>query len=176
MADHVDHVLEQWAGQRPDLDVSPMAVLGRLSRLTRLVDVQLRRTFTAHGLDGAAFDVLATLRRSDPPHSLTPAELMQSAMVTSGAITQRLDRLESRGLVTRAPSESDGRSVRVQLTADGLELIDRALPDHVNTESLVLSGLTREQRDTLADTLRALLESLGDSTDESTSPKPGHSS
>jgi DNA-binding MarR family transcriptional regulator len=176
MADHVDHVLEQWAGQRPDLDVSPMAVLGRLARVTRLVEPELRRTFAAHGLDGAAFDVLATLRRSDPPHSLTPAELMQSAMVTSGAISQRLDRLESRGLVTRAPSESDGRSVRVQLTTDGLELIDRALPDHVKTESLVLSGLTREQRDTLAGTLRELLESLGDGTDESTRPRPGHGS
>jgi DNA-binding MarR family transcriptional regulator len=98
---------------------------------------------------------------------------MQSAMVTSGAITQRLDRLESRGLVTRAPSESDGRSVRVQITAAGLELIDRALPEHVNTERLVLSGLTQEQCDTLADTLRALLESLGDTTAPSPDPKPG---
>ena len=95
--DHVDRVLAQWARQRPDLDVSPMAVIGRLSRATRLIDAELRRTFAAHGLDAASFDVLATLRRSDPPHRLTPAALMRSAMVTSGAVTQRLDRLEERG-------------------------------------------------------------------------------
>src|SRR5687767_8062557 len=109
MADHVDHVLEQWGLQRPDLDVSPMAVIGRLTRLSQLLGAELRRTFGAHGLDAASFDVLATLRRSEPPHRLTPAELMRASMVTSGAVTQRLDRLETRGLVTRAPSASDGR-------------------------------------------------------------------
>ncbi len=138
-----------------------MAVIGRLSRLHRLIDVELRRTFAAHDLDSASFDVLATLRRSGPPpHSLTPAELMRSSMVTSGAITQRLDRLEARGLVSRAPSASDGRVVDVTLTDEGLALIDRALPDHVATEERILSGLSRAQRDALADGLRDLLESL----------------
>ncbi|MBF8192731.1 MarR family transcriptional regulator [Nonomuraea sp. K274] len=162
MADHVDLILEQWHAQRPDLDVSPMGVIGRLSRLSQLINAELRRTFATHELDSASFDVLATLRRNDPPHRLTPAELMRSSMVTSGAITQRLDRLEARGLVTRTPSESDGRGVYVTLTDEGYALIERALPDHVATEERVLSGLTRERRDALAATLRDLLESLGD--------------
>ncbi|MBB5906180.1 MarR family winged helix-turn-helix transcriptional regulator [Actinoalloteichus hymeniacidonis] len=162
MADHVDRVLEQWAAQRPDLDVSPMAVIGRLSRVKQLVDADMRRTFAAHGLDRASFDVLATLRRSNPPHRLTPAELMRSAMVTSGAITQRLDRLQDRGLVTRAPSESDGRGVQVALTDEGLTLVDRVLPDHLATEQRLLAGLSATQRETLAGALRELLESLGD--------------
>ncbi|MFF7730221.1 MarR family winged helix-turn-helix transcriptional regulator [Streptomyces sp. NPDC008001] len=165
MADHVDRLLEQWAARRPDLDVSPMAVIGRLSRLSRIVDAELRRTFASHGLDAASFDVLATLRRNDPPHSLTPAELMRSSMVTSGAITQRLDRLEARGLVSRSPSASDGRSIVVTLTGDGLALIDRALPDHVATEARLLAALTEGERDALATTLKNLLESLGEGKD-----------
>ncbi|TDC93849.1 MarR family transcriptional regulator [Nonomuraea deserti] len=164
MADHVDLVLKQWAAQRPDLDVSPMAVIGRLSRLSRLITVELRRTFDAHGLDPASFDVLATLRRSDPPHRLTPAELMRASMVTSGAITQRLDRLEARGLVTRTPSDLDGRGVHVTLTDEGRALIDQVLPHHIETEQRVLAVLPKERRDDLADTLRDLLESLGDTT------------
>jgi DNA-binding MarR family transcriptional regulator len=155
-------VLEQWGTQRPDLDVSPMAVIGRLKRLSQLIDAELRRTFSTHGLDAASFDVLATLRRSEPPHRLTPAELMRAAMVTSGAITQRLDRLQARGLVTRTSSASDGRVVHVALTDDGRALIDQALPDHVDTENRLLAALTTTQRDTLADALRNLLESLDD--------------
>ncbi|GAA3556509.1 MarR family transcriptional regulator [Nonomuraea rosea] len=165
MADHVDLILKQWHAQRPDLDVSPMAVIGRLSRLKQLIDAELRKTFASHGLDPASFDVLATLRRSDPPHRLTPAELMRASMITSGAVTQRLDRLEARGLVRRAPSESDGRGVVVTLTDEGRALIDRALPDHVQAEDRVLAALSATQRDGLAGTLRDLLESLGDTTD-----------
>ncbi|WP_433580231.1 MarR family winged helix-turn-helix transcriptional regulator [Nocardia brasiliensis] len=164
MTDHADRVLAQWQAQRPDLDVSPMSVFGRLSRLTQLTGVELRRTFAAHDLDPASFDVLATLRRSEPPHTLTPTELMHSAMVTSGAITQRLDRLEERGLVRRSRSESDGRGVRVTLTAAGHTLIDAALPDHVATEERLLAPLSAAQRDQLATTLRVLLESLGDAS------------
>ncbi|MFI9594688.1 MarR family winged helix-turn-helix transcriptional regulator [Nonomuraea sp. NPDC052265] len=164
MADQVDYILRQWHAQRPDLDVSPMAVIGRLSRLSRLIEAELGRTFAEHGLDRASFDVLATLRRSDPPHRLTPAALMRASMVTSGAVTQRLDRLESRGLVRRTPSDSDGRGVHVTLTAEGLALIDRALPDHLATEQRLLAALTGRRREQLAATLRDLLESLGDST------------
>jgi DNA-binding MarR family transcriptional regulator len=170
VTDHVDRVLEQWGSQRPDLDVSPMAVIGRLSRLSRLIEAELRRTFSAHGLDPASFDVLATLRRSGPTHRLTPAQLMRAAMVTSGAITQRLDRLEARGLVIRTPSELDGRAVNVVLTDNGRALIDQALPDHVDTENRLLGALTRTDRDALADALRHLLESLGDTTDSATRP------
>jgi DNA-binding MarR family transcriptional regulator len=165
MADHVDRVLAQWARERPDLDVSAMAVIGRLSRVSQLIRTDLRRTFDAHGLDGASFDVLATLRRSEPPHRLTPAQLTGAAMVTSGAITQRLDRLEARGLVRRTPSETDGRSVHVQLTREGRAVIDATLPDHVDTLNRLLTGLTRHERDVLAGSLRSLLESLGDTSD-----------
>ncbi|GGT05593.1 MarR family transcriptional regulator [Nonomuraea spiralis] len=141
-----------------------MAVIGRLSRLSRLIDAELTRTFARHGLDRASFDVLATLRRSDPPHRLTPAALMRASMVTSGAVTQRLDRLESRGLVRRTPSDSDGRAVHVTLTDEGLALIDRVLPDHLATEQRLLSALSGQRREKLAATLRELLESLGDTT------------
>lgn len=165
MADHVDRVLAQWASERPDLDVSPMAAIGRLKRVSRFIENELSRTFAAHGLDAASFDVLATLRRSGPPYRLTPTGLMRAAMVTSGAITQRLDRLEARGLVTRTPSDSDGRGVQVALTDEGRALIDRALPDHVDTEKRLLAPLTDTQREALVSALQELLAAFGDSPD-----------
>lgn len=160
MTDHVDAILEQWARERPDLDHSPVAVVGRLSAAARLVEVRLRTNFARHDLDGAGYDVLATLRRSGPPYRLTPGELMRTAMVTSGAITQRLDRLERRGLVVRSAAADDGRSVHVTLTAAGSELVDEVLPGHLATEQELLGGLDAQQRRALADGLRALLESL----------------
>ncbi|MFC9947064.1 MarR family winged helix-turn-helix transcriptional regulator [Streptomyces pratensis] len=162
MSDHVDRVLAQWAEQFPGLDSSSMAVIGRIKRLARIVEAEQRAVFGAHDLDAAAFDVLATLRRSPAPHRLTPAELMRSAMVTSGAITQRLDRLEERELVMRTRRPEDGRSVHVSLTQTGRELIDRVLVDHVANQNRLLSGITDEERDRVADSLRGLLESLGD--------------
>ena len=158
MADHLDRVLEQWAAVRPDLDASPMGVIGRLSRLARVIDTELARAFAEHDLDRPSFDVLATLRRNDRP--LTPAELMRSSMITSGAVTQRLDRLVARGLVARTPSPTDGRVVHVSLTEEGLALIDRALPDHVANEHRILADLTDDDRAALADLLRRLLASL----------------
>ncbi|MFC0113047.1 MarR family winged helix-turn-helix transcriptional regulator [Kibdelosporangium aridum] len=162
MADHVDMVLEQWHQRRPDLDVSPMGVIGRLNRVNRLISGELEKTFARYDLDRASFDVLATLRRSEPPHHLTPNDLVKSSMVTSGAVTQRLDRLEKRELVRRSRNEVDGRSVVVSLTDKGWDLINEVLPEHIATENRVLAGLTAKQRDTLAKTLRELLESLGD--------------
>ncbi|MFI5649010.1 MarR family winged helix-turn-helix transcriptional regulator [Kitasatospora sp. NPDC051705] len=164
MADHVDRVVRQWGTERPDLDVSPMEVFGRLTRLSRLVDTELKRNFTEHDLDAASFDVLATLRRSGPPHLLTPTGLMQSSMVTSGAISQRLDRLEARGLVTRTPSGADRRSRRVALTPEGRALVDRALPTHLAVERRVLSGLDAAQTEALVAALRTVLTALGDDT------------
>ncbi|MDI2131094.1 MarR family winged helix-turn-helix transcriptional regulator [Yinghuangia seranimata] len=162
MTDHVDRVLAQWNRQRPDLDVSPMAVLGRMSRLSRLVSEELRHTFAAHGLDSASFDMLATLRRANDAHRLTPGELTRESMVTSGAISQRLDRLEERGLVTRTPSTADARRVDVALTEDGLALIDRVLPEHVANGHRLLAPLDEARRAEVADALRVLLEALGD--------------
>ncbi len=158
MGDHLDTVLEQWAAVRPDLDASPMGVIGRLSRLARLIDTELQRTFAEHDLDRSSFDVLATLRRNNRP--LTPAELMRSSMITSGAVTQRVDRLAARGLVARTPSPTDGRVVHVSLTDEGLAVIDRALPDHVANEHRILASLSEEDRAALTDTLRRLLASL----------------
>lgn len=160
MADHVDRILEQWRTERPDLDTSPLAVIGRVSSAARLIDVQLRRNFARHDLDGASFDVIATLYRSGPPWTLSPGELMRTAMVTSGAITQRLDKLEQRGLVTRSASDADGRSVRVALTARGRELVDEVFPGHLATQERLLAGLDAGQRQVLADALRDLLGSL----------------
>lgn len=156
----MDAILRQWALERPDLDHSPIAVVGRLSAAARRVDARLKDNFARHDLDGAGYDVLATLRRSGPPYRLTPGELMRSAMVTSGAITQRLDRLERRGLVTRAAAQGDGRSVHVTLTDAGRALVDDVLPGHLATERDILAPLTPEQREALADGLRALLDSL----------------
>lgn len=162
MGDHVDRVLAQWAAQRPDLDVSPMAVIGRLTRAERHISAELARTFAEHGLDRPSFDVLATLRRSGVPHRLTPTQLMRSAMVTSGAITQRLDRLEARGLVARTPNEADGRGTYVSLTDGGRALIEAALPDHLATEQRLLAALTDAERRALARTLRRLLLAFED--------------
>lgn len=154
--DPVEELLAQWARQRPDLDARPMGVLGRISRVARRVDLAQRATFARFDLDHAAFDVLATLRRSGDPYALTPGELMRSAMVTSSAITQRLDRLEARGLVTRGQHPGDGRSVLVTLTGDGRRLVDAALPAHLATEEHLLAALTPADRSTLAALLRSL--------------------
>ena len=156
MTDHVDHVLAQWAAERPDLDVSPMAVLGRLSRVSRRVDAELQRTFAVHGLDAAAFDVLATLRRSGAPFTLSPKALTAGTMVTSAAVAQRLNKLEARGLVVRSRNEDDGRGTLVTLTESGRELLDSALPDHVATEHRLLEPLSAVERRTLAELLAKL--------------------
>ncbi|MBB1255584.1 MarR family transcriptional regulator [Streptomyces sp. OF3] len=155
--DHVDRVLEQWARERPDLDASPMAVIGRMGRLARIVEAELNHTFARHGLDRSSFDVLATLRRSGPPYRLTPGALTRSSMVTSGAVSQRLDRLQARGLITRTPNATDRRSMDVALTDEGHALIERALPDHLDTEHRLLAPLTDTQRENLVDALRTLL-------------------
>ena len=158
MSDHVDMVLRQWAAERPDLDVSPMAVVGRLSRVARRFDDELAETFARHGLDAASFDVLATLRRSGPPYTLSPKDLTASSMVTSAAIAQRLNRLEDQGLVRRSPSSADRRGKQVTLTDAGRAAVDAALPDHVATEHGLLAALDDDERRTLA----ALLAKLDD--------------
>src|SRR5689334_24349818 len=146
-ADSVDLILEQWARERPDLDCSPMGVVGRISQLQREVNLAQRATFARHGLDVPSFDVLAALRRAGPPYQLTPTALMRTALVTSGAITQRLDRLEDKGLITRERSESDGRGVVVTLTEAGFEALEETLPDHLETEQRLLAGLSEAERE-----------------------------
>ncbi len=159
--DAVEHILDQWAVERPDLDFSPVRVIGRISQLHREVHLAQRATFARHGLDAPSFDVLAALRRAGPPYQLTPTALMRTALVTSGAITQRLDRLEERGLITRERSQDDGRAVVVSLTDAGHAALDEALPDHLETERKLLEGLTDDEREQLAGLLRTFLVTLG---------------
>jgi DNA-binding MarR family transcriptional regulator len=159
--DAVDRILEQWARERPDLDCSPMGIIGRISQLQREVHLAQRATFARHGLDVPSFDVLAALRRAGPPYQLTPTALMRTALVTSGAITQRLDRLEEKGLITRTRSEADGRAVVVTLTTAGRTALDAVLPDHLDTERKLLEGLTDDELGQLAGLLRKFLVTLG---------------
>ena len=162
MSDHVADILAQWATERPDLDTTPMAVVGRLSRAARRLDVELAKTFAAHDLDAASFDVLATLRRSGEPFALAPKQLSDAAMITTGAVTQRLDKLEQRGMVRRSQRPGDGRGVLVHLTASGRRAIDAALPDHLHTEQRLLSALTARQQRDLANLLTVLLTGIED--------------
>ena len=162
MRDAVDLVVEQWARARPDLDASPMGVLGRLSRLTRIAERELRDLFAEFGLERGEFDVLATLRRAGSPDGMTAGALARASMVTSGAVTNRLDRLVAKGYVTRDVDPGNRRTVIVALTSTGRDLIDRAVVAHVENEERILSALDNRQRDELAATLRVLLLSLGD--------------
>lgn len=153
--------VEQWRKERPDLDASPMAVLGALREAANLISRdRLAPVFARFGLQSGEFDVLATLRRSGPPYALTPTALYEATMVTSGAITARLDRLEKAGLIGREPHPADRRGVIVQLTDKGKALIDEGMTAHVENEHRILSGLTRDERDTLAALLAKLVESL----------------
>jgi DNA-binding MarR family transcriptional regulator len=159
--DAVDLILAQWERERPDLDCSPMGIVGRITQLQREVYLAQRATFARHGLDAPSFDVLAALRRAGEPYQLTPTALMRTALVTSGAITQRLDRLEERGLITRERSDADGRAVVVTLTDAGRAALDQALPDHLETERGLLGGLSLADQEQLAALLRRLLVARG---------------
>lgn len=158
MADHVDRILEQWQREKLDLDASPMAVIGRLSRTTLSVESRLAGTFARHGLDASSFDVLATLLRSGVPYRIAPVELARESMISTSAVAQRLNRLEARGLVAREANPNDGRGTLVALTDTGKELIEKALPDHLETERAILSPLSREEQSVLA----LLLGRIGD--------------
>ena len=159
--DAVDRIIEQWATERPDVDSSPLAIIGRVSRLSRLIDRQLAESFGRFGLHPWMYDILATLRRSGPPHELTAGQLVEQSMVTTGAITNRIDKLELQGLVERT-STFDRRKVVVRLTAAGLELVDMIVEPHMEVEEEILSVLSPRQRNDLVRSLRTLLLHLGD--------------
>ena len=160
--DRAAKAVEQWARERPDLDVTPMLVLGRLNEASSLVARErLAPLFARFGLQAGEFDVLATLRRSGRPYALTPTALYEATMVTSGAMTNRLDRLEKAGLILRGPHPNDRRGIVVQLTEKGLTLIDEALTAHVANEHEILAGLSGAERETLAQLLEKLIASAG---------------
>lgn len=154
--DEVDVLVEAWRRERPDLDVAPLEVLSRVSRLSRHLDLARRDAFAAHDLEPWEFDVLAALRREGAPYTLSPGRLLQVTLVTSGTMTNRIDRLEAKGLVARVPDPHDGRSVQVVLTEDGLARVDDALTDLLAHERDILAALDPEDRDRLADLLRRL--------------------
>lgn len=158
--DHVDKVLAQWRQERPDLDTGPMGIMGRLKRLQNALAAGLEVEFAAHGLNAASFDVLATLRRAGPPYALSPSALIDWTMVTSGTMTNRLDRLEAAGLIARRRNPDDGRGQVVALTDKGLALIDRAVAAHVANQHRLIAGLPPETRDQLDAALRAWLALL----------------
>ncbi|MBB5019522.1 DNA-binding MarR family transcriptional regulator [Chitinivorax tropicus] len=155
--DAVDRILAQWHRERPDLDVSPMGPIGRVRRCAALLQKQLDGTFAQYGLSSWEFDVLATLRRSGAPYCLAPMDLLAALMVTSGTMTHRLKGLEGRGLVFRFPNQEDARSMMVQLTDEGLDLINRAVEAHVENERRILAGLSSDEAVELNQCLSKLL-------------------
>jgi DNA-binding MarR family transcriptional regulator len=155
--DAVDRIVAQWARERPELDTGPMAVIGRLHRLGALLENELRPVFAEAGLGNGDFDVLATLRRAGEPFRLTPGELSTSSMVTSGAVTKRVDRLIAKGLVRRTVSATDGRGREIQLTPEGRALTDELVVRHWANEDRLLAALELDERLQLAGLLRRLL-------------------
>ena len=145
-ADHVAEVMAQWRRERPDLDVSPQGLIGRLHRLAATLYDELDTVYAQFGVSDGEFDVLATLRRAGEPFELTPSQLAQWTMVTSGAVSKRLDRLEAAGLVSRERSATDGRGRVVRLTAAGRELIDAAFTAHIANEHRLIEGLSARDR------------------------------
>jgi len=155
-SDEVDRIVAAWRRERPDLDVGPLEVLSRVSRLSRHLDRDRAAAFTGHGLEPWEFDVLAALRRAGAPYQLSPGQLVAETLVTSGTMTNRIDRLEAKGFVDRVPDPNDGRGVQVTLTDDGRARVDAALTDLLAHEREILAALPAADRDHLADLLRRL--------------------
>lgn len=158
--DLVDHIQRQWLSERPDLDTSPIGVIGRISRLGNYLRHEIVAVYREYGLGEGEFDILATLRRNGAPFTMLPTELSRQTMVTSGAISKQLDRLEAANLVVREASATDGRSRTVRLTPDGLELINRAFEQHMANEARLLEGLSATDRATLESILSGWLKSV----------------
>jgi len=158
--DEVDDLVAAWQAERPDLDVKPLQVLSRVSRLARHLDRARRTAFADHGLEPWEFDVLAALRRQGPPYELSPGALLRTTLVTSGTMTNRVDRLEQAGLVRRRRDPEDKRGMLVTLTAAGQTRVDAALADLLESEQALLAGLPEDSRQTLAGLLRILLAPL----------------
>ena len=162
MRDEVDDLVEAWARERDDLDLGPVAVFSRISRLAHHVDRARRQAFTAHDIESWEFDVLAALRRAGRPYELSPGRLLRETLVTSGTMTNRVDRLAIRGLVERHPDPSDRRGVLVRLTPEGKEAVDGAFAALLDAERELLTGLSEKDQTELADLLRRLLVPFAD--------------
>lgn len=147
--DRVDDILRQWRRERPDLDVEPMGIIGRVRRISQHLLREMEKTFAEHGLQDGSFDVLATLRRSGSPYALTPGDLLRTMMITSGTLTNRIDQLVKAGFVKRTPNPEDGRGFIVSLTKKGFNVIDAAVTAHVETQKRLTAALSAEERATL---------------------------
>jgi DNA-binding MarR family transcriptional regulator len=155
--DHVDRIVREWAGVLPELDTDAIALIGRVMRASRLLQLEVERSLANFNLTINEFNTLNALRRAGPPHRLSPKDVGVSLLFSSGGLTKLLERLESRGLVAREPDPNDGRGVLVSLTAAGKDLQDRAMRAHQVNEEELLTPLTREQRGALNSMLRDLL-------------------
>lgn len=162
MRDNVDRLIEQWRAQRTDLDPTPMGVVGRISRASRLLERELLDHFATRDLLPGEFDILATLRRAGPPYRLSAGALVGTSMVTSGAITNRIDRLVAKELVSRETDPASRRRVLITITDRGRQLVDDVVVDHVDLEARLLTPLSAREQDQLAVLLRKLLTGLGD--------------
>ena len=156
-SDEVDRIVDAWQQERPDLDVAPLQVLSRVSRLARYLDIARREAFAATDLEPGEFDVLAALRRAGKPYALTPSALISQNLVTSGTMTNRIDRLETKYLVARMPDPKDGRGVLVQLTQSGKSAVDRALDELLAREKSLLATVSKVDREKLANVLRDIV-------------------
>jgi|SRR5947209_14263985 DNA-binding MarR family transcriptional regulator len=165
--DHIDRVRMQWRAVRPDLDTAPVAIVARIGRIAAYFDQATDTLMSGHGLARSSWDVLATLRRAGPPYELSPTELYQALMRSSGAMTNRLHRLQRAGLIERHPDPGDGRGRLVRLTAQGRKLVDELAPIHLENENRLLASLTDEDRKVLEKLLRRLARGL-----EETRPTP----
>ncbi|KAA3503287.1 MarR family transcriptional regulator [Rhizobium rhizogenes] len=156
--DHVDHILAQWRKERPDLDVGPMGLLGRLHRLSTHLGREVEAVLLRHGLSSSAFDVLATLRRAGSPYQLSPGDLLAMTMVSSGTMTNRIDQLEKAGLVERIHNPHDRRSVLISLTERGLAIVEDAVGAHVENQHRLVAHLGKEEQAALNGLLKRFLQ------------------
>ncbi|GAA8850379.1 MarR family transcriptional regulator TamR [Helicobacter pylori] len=156
-SDDVDAIVEAWRRERPDLDVEPLHVFSRVSRLARLLDLDRTNAFARHELEGWEFDVLSALRRAGEPYQLSPGRLVQETLVTSGTMTNRIDRLASKGWVERLPSPTDRRGVIVRLTKGGQAAVDAAMADLLSREGELLDDMSADERAALTRALKRLL-------------------
>ncbi len=157
MEDEVDRLVAAWRAERPDLDTEPLHVLSRVSRLARHLDRARRAVFVAHDMESWEFDVLTALRRAGPPYQLSPGRLLHATLVTSGTMTNRIDRLESAGLVQRHRAPQDKRGVLVRLSDAGRTRVDAAFDDLLRREHELLASLSPADQKSLAGLLRSLL-------------------
>ena len=156
----IDKIVSQWNRERPELDVAPMALIGRFMRIAHHLSSEMEKTFRVSGLNHASFDVLATLRRSGSPYSLSPNDLLATMMITSGTLTNRIDQLEKMELVKRVHNPQDRRSVFVALTDKGFSVIDAAVTEHAQTQARLVAGLSEQNTTELNRLLVGFLDGI----------------